>query len=76
MTKKLRKMGDIMFDFEDVITEMVEGHGLQHGEILSQLIQYLRSHHPEAIETYEDGTHPEWVYTHRDYIKIKGGEGW
>lgn len=62
MTKKLRKMGDIMFDVEDIIQEMVYEHGMQAYEIMGLIYSYIQSHAPEAIEEYEDGTNPVYFY--------------
>ena len=50
----MRKLGDILLDLEDVLTEMIEDHELQTGDVLSLVKSYIDVHHPQAIEEYED----------------------
>lgn len=58
----MRKMGDITFDLEEIIQELVYKHDLQWGEILSLVHGYLMVHCPDAREEYEDGSHPKYYY--------------
>ena len=66
---KIRPMSDIMFDVEDIVTEMIETHDLQHGEVLSLVKGYLDVHFPESIEEYEDGSNPVYYYGHKKSAK-------
>lgn len=59
---KLRPLGHILLDLEDVLTEMIELHELQKGDVLSLVNSYIDVHHPDCIEEYEDDTHPEFKY--------------
>jgi hypothetical protein len=61
-------MGDIMFDIESVVSEMVDDHDLQRGDILALVLNYIDVHYPTAIEEYEDGTNPVYIYGHKDTI--------
>lgn len=64
--KKLRKMGDIMLDLETVLEEMVDQQELQKYEILHLVSGWIDAHRPDAIEEYEDGTHPVFYYGPKD----------
>lgn len=59
---KLRPIGEITSDLEPLILELVEGHDLQWGEILSLMHGYLQVHCPGAREEYDEGGHPEFYY--------------
>ena len=59
---KLRPMGDIMLDLENIVCEMADSHDMQKGEILGLVSQYIDVHLPESIEEYEDGTSPIYYY--------------
>jgi len=62
MKTKLRPLGKNLLDLEEVITEMVEVHDLQHGDVLALVKSYLDIHHPHAQEEYEDGSDVEFYY--------------
>lgn len=68
---RIRPLGDITLDLEDVVSEMVEDHDLQHGEVLALVKAYLEIHFPEAKEEYEDGNAPYYYYGHPDHIRNK-----
>jgi len=60
---KLRPLGEVLLDMETIMTEMVEGHDLQHGDVYGLVKSYLDVHHPQAREVYvEDGSNPEFYY--------------
>lgn len=59
---KLRPMGDITADLEEIMLEMVERQGLQWGEVLAIVHGYLAVHCPEAQEQYHEGGAPEFYY--------------
>lgn len=63
--RKVRPLGQILFDLEDVLLEMVD-HDLQWGDILGLVYGYLMVHAPDAREEYTDqgvdGKHPEYYY--------------
>ena len=56
--KKLRKLGDIMFDMEELLFELHLDHDMQHGEVLYLINGWQKIHVPECIETYNKGGHP------------------
>lgn len=58
----MSKLGDVMHELEDVVSQMVEDHDLQKGEILALVQEYIDVHHPGAIEEYQDGTSPIYCY--------------
>jgi len=58
----MRKLGNILLDLEPLITEMVEEHELQFGDILSLIHSHLVVHNPEAKEEYEEGGYPIFYY--------------
>lgn len=58
----MRKLGDILLDLEDVLTELIEDHDLQTGEVLGLTKSYIDIHHPHATEEYEDGSSPVYYY--------------
>jgi len=60
--KKIRKLGDILLDLEEVLDEMVDSHDLQWGDILSLIHGHLVSHRPDAQEEYLDKTSPVYYY--------------
>jgi hypothetical protein len=58
----VRRLGDILFDVEDLMTELVDEHDMQVGDILNLIHGYLVVHCPGAFEEYEDGTKPVFFY--------------
>lgn len=66
---KARPMGDIMLDLENLVTEMVETHDLQWGDILSLVHGYLMVHNPGAREEYVEGGHPVYYYGPQEGLK-------
>lgn len=60
--KKVRKLGEITADMEDLILEMVEVHDMQWGEILTLIHGYLQVHCPGAQEKYIKGGSPVYYY--------------
>ena len=63
---KLRPLGDITFDLEPLLCELVDSHKMQKGEIIALLAMYLDIHRPECIEVYEDGSNPVMRYGPKD----------
>ena len=62
--KKLRPMGEILLDLEEIIMEMCdnEGHDLQWGDVLNLVRGYMEVHLPGAQEEYIEGGNPEFYY--------------
>ena len=58
----MRPLGDIISDIEEITEEMCIEHDMQWGDILSLIHNYLRVHHPQAQEQYNDDTSPEFYY--------------
>lgn len=56
MSERLRPLGVVLIDLEDVIQEMVGAHELQWGDVLHIVHGYLCVHNPEAQEEYTDGS--------------------
>lgn len=73
--KKLRKVGDITLAMEPLLLELAVEHELQMGEILALVKAYLEIHALDCIEQYVDGTRPIYYYGHKDYVKIRRGNG-
>jgi hypothetical protein len=67
--KKLSKMGDVMHRVEAVVTEMIEDHDLQKGEVMALISRYIDVHFPCAIEEYEDGSNPVEYYGPREGLR-------
>lgn len=63
---KIRPMGEITQDLEYLISEMIDGHKLQAGEVDALITAYIRIHYPGAYEQYTDGTMPVQFYGHID----------
>lgn len=59
-------MGDIMLDLEIILEEMVDQQELQKYEVLNLVSGWIDVHRPDAIEEYEDGTHPVFYYGPKD----------
>lgn len=65
----MRKLGDLIFDLEDLVTEMVEDHDLQRGDILALVKNYIDVHFPESVEVYEDdNSSPIYFYGPRETL--------
>ncbi len=64
----MRKLGDITLDLEELLEEMIDEHELQKGEVLGLVQAWIDIHRPDAIEEYEDGTRPVFIYGHKDYV--------
>lgn len=61
--KRIRPLGDIVSDLEELVFEMVDDHDLQRGSILAVVKDYIDVHCPGAIEQYEeDNTSPLYFY--------------
>lgn len=60
--KKIRPMGQIMLEMENLLTEMVVDHDLQWGDIFGLILTYLMVHLPGGREEYTQGGHPEFYY--------------
>lgn len=50
------------FDLEKVLEKMTDTHGMQLGQILSEIHNWVLVHRPGAIEEYTEGGHPEFYY--------------
>ena len=59
---KLRKLGDIMIDMEELLFELHCDHDLQHGEVLALVNAWQNIHVPESKEEYTEGGSPEFYY--------------
>ena len=55
-------MGEILFDLEDVLDELIDSYGLQWGDIFDRVHKHLVQHRPDAQEEYEDGGSPVFYY--------------
>lgn len=67
----MRKLGDIIFDLEALVGEMVQDHDLQRGDVLAIIFNYINVHQPESIEEYEeDDSNPIYFYGHKDTFKL------
>jgi hypothetical protein len=64
--KKIRPLGEILLELEELITEMVHAHGLQWGDIFGLVRSHLEIHEPAAREEYVDGGNPEFKYGPKD----------
>lgn len=60
--KKIRPIGEVLLDLEELLLEMVDTHDLQWGEILNLIRGYLEIHCPEAKEVYLNGDSPIFYY--------------
>jgi hypothetical protein len=60
--KTIRPLGDVLLDMEPLLQEMTDAHGLQWGDTLQLVYNYLMVHCPEAREQYTVGGHPEFYY--------------
>lgn len=65
----MRPLGDITQDLEVLITEMIEQHDLQHGEVINLIHGYLEIHFPDAKEQYVDGDEVVLYYGPRSIFK-------
>lgn len=69
-SSKIRPLGQSLLELEELITEMIDQHELQWGDILGLTHQYLVIHRPDAQEQYNEGGHPEFYYgPRRDHEK-------
>lgn len=50
---KIRKLGDILLDMEQLIDEMADNE-LQLGDVLNLVRGHIEIHRPDMIEVYED----------------------
>lgn len=61
--KKIRPLGDVLLDLEEVLEEMVDAHSLQTGDVLALVKSWIDVHRPNAHEVYEeDDKNPEFYY--------------
>lgn len=50
------------FELEAVLDDLTENHGLQWGEVLALVHNWLSVHSPGSQEEYEDGSNPIYYY--------------
>lgn len=62
MKKKIRPLGQITQDMEELLLEMTEQHELQWHEVLYLVHGYLVVHCPDAQEEYDEGGNPIFYY--------------
>lgn len=68
--KKLRPLGKILLDLEELIDEAIDTHDLQHGDLLNWLYGHLKSHRDDAAEEYVmDDSNPVFLYGHKSDVK-------
>jgi hypothetical protein len=60
--RRLRPLGTVLLELEPLILEMVEGHELQHGDVLNLVRGYLEVHCPDAREEYVNGGSPVFYF--------------
>lgn len=59
----IRPLGNITLELEKLLSEMIEDHDLQWGEILGLVHTWLQIHAPEAREEYcSDNSSPIFYY--------------
>lgn len=66
--KKLRPLGQITEQMELLLEEMTDSHEMQAHEILGIIFLWLKTHRPDSIEIYEDGTNPILNYGPANFI--------
>ena len=70
MKNKKRPISDIYLDLEVLLDEMIDGHGVQWGDILFWIWGHLMIHRPDAREEYvKEGEHPEFYYGPKGGLK-------
>ncbi len=57
-----RIISDVLLDLEPLLFELTEEQGLQMGEMLALVKCWIEIHYPDAIEEYQNGTHPIYYY--------------
>ena len=62
MKKKIRPLGHITTDLENVLEEAIDNHDLQCGEVMALVYNWIRVHRPSAVEEYLDGSQPVFFY--------------
>ena len=62
MNKKIRPIGEIMFDVEDILDEMCVSHQMQWHEVLGLIYASLQLHYKESQEEFLDGSKPVFKY--------------
>lgn len=61
--ESIRPLGKITLELECLLSEMVDSHDLQWGEILGLVHTWLQIHAPEAREEYcSDNSSPIFYY--------------
>lgn len=67
--KKLRPVGDVLLDWEVILFELTQDHGLQSDEIGALANQWCETHYPASIPEYLDGTRPIRYHGHIEGLK-------
>ena len=71
MNKKIRPMGQIQLELEQLYQECIEDHDVQLGDILYNAYGWAHIHNM-GLEEYEvDGSNPVFLYGHKDVVKKK-----
>lgn len=60
--RRVRPLGDVTTDLEPLLFELVDIHKLQAHEVLGIIYAWISLHYPGAIEEFEDGTNPSFIY--------------
>lgn len=67
--QKLRPLGEITNDLEQLYEELIDGHDLQFHEILGLLVFWAQVHRPDCFEIFtKDGSSPVLKYGHKDNV--------
>lgn len=66
---KLRRLGDVTSDLEQLLQELTHKHDMQWHEILFLVYGYLQVHCPEGREHYIAGGHPVLYYGPAEGLK-------
>lgn len=69
MSKKLDKMGDVMFLVEEFVNKAAGQHDLQRHEILALVDKHIMFHYPNSNEEFNDGTRPFVYFGHLDGVE-------
>lgn len=69
--KKIRPMGEIRCELEELYDEIIDTHDQQIGDEVGWLHEHLKMHRPDAMEEFTDNTRPVFFYGHeRDLLRL------
>lgn len=73
--KKIRPIGEILLEAEELIDEAIDSHDVQDLDILNWVYGHLRAHREDCAAVYEsDDSYAVFLLGHKDDVKRRASK--